>query len=57
MVLYDEEIPTTVISTLLQKSASLSCSCGLFGRSGRSLSCVWLNETNQTNQMGQILGA
>jgi hypothetical protein len=57
MVLYDEELPTPVISTLLQKSASLSCSFGLFGLSGRSLSCVWLNETNQTNQMGQILGA
>ena len=57
MVLYDEELPTPVISTFLQRSARLSCSFGLFGRSGCSLSCVWLNKTNQTNQMGQILGA
>jgi hypothetical protein len=49
-------LPRPSISTLLQKSIRLSCSFGLFDRSGRSLSCVWLNETNQRNQMGQMLG-
>jgi len=37
---------------MLKKSASQSCSFGLFGLS--SLSGFWLNETNQMNQINQI---
>jgi len=46
-------LPRPSITTLLQKSVRLSWSFGLFGRSGRSPSCVWLNETNQTYQIDQ----